>query len=344
MVLWINLGIIMSVVNDVLTDLHKRRSQQSYQDCLPFISEQDSPASSYLSRYILGVILFCTAGYVAYFYVYNAYPKNDQLAVYDFAYQATDETGSAVIFSTPNQVRDDYEHIQNLPSKVMPAEIVDTQKQEDFIFLPSERVKIQDAIIEDTKQISATKGVGVKSHETETQSVSFSSIDKTTANISRPDSEKKSKVSATKSTSITEPVNTQGSKSSRSNEARIANRTKDEDMLKQLMLNQPEKVWPYIQKILPQSSNKVGLMALGAQGEQRSRQYDTALELYQTLSQVEPRESKWRVGAAISYDALGDKQQALFSYQQSLQLSPLPPALFSFVTQRIAILNGASDE
>lgn len=341
MVLWIDLGVIMSVVNDVLTDLHKRRSQQIYQDCLPFISEQDSPVSSYLSRYILGAILFCTAGYAAYFYFYNVFPKNDQIAVYDFAYQASDATDHAVIFSTPIQVRDDYEPTPVLPSKVMPAEIVNTQKQGDFNFIPSERVKIQDAIIEDTKQAPATKSVGVTSYETERQPVSFIPLDKTTENVNHSVPEHNSKVRATESTKIAESVNTQASKS---NETRIANRTKDEDMLKQLMVNQPEKVWPYIQKILPQSSNKVGLMALGAQGEQRSRQYGTALELYLTLSQVEPRESKWRVGAAISYDALGDKQQALFSYQQSLQLSPLPPALFSFVTQRIAILNGASDE
>lgn len=118
----------------------------------------------------------------------------------------------------------------------------------------------------------------------------------------------------------------------------------DELLIRKLMVSNPEKVWPHIKKLLPNSNNQTSLIALGAQGEQRSKNHQNAIELYKTLSDIEPNESKWRVGSAISYDALSRYDDALVEYKKSLILNALPAPLYSFVKQRIAQLTGIDNE
>jgi len=107
-----------------------------------------------------------------------------------------------------------------------------------------------------------------------------------------------------------------------------------------LLTSSPEKILPLIKNSELNFENNPALLALAALGEQKSGKYQSSLLLYERLIQMEPDESKWKVGYAINLDKLNKKEQALPIYQESLKLPGLPVSLKEFVEKRIGILLG----
>ncbi|MFT5593876.1 MAG: hypothetical protein ACI8SR_002263 [Oceanicoccus sp.] len=314
MVFWFGLGNIMSVVNDVLRDLHQRRTQRRYAHDLSFSYER----------------------------VPNI--KSDNVVVVFFIVCILLISSSVYFFVMPNLIK---KHESFNDSKVTTAVKIsrpEVVKYDDMALAYTKNIK---PIIVDERD-----NIRIENHEVETQ-IKPSSKDIDVVDIKEVKNEKlavnngintkKEIINVVIEDAVTLPSFARTLAIKR-DPIIIKNRSQGENIIKTLMINEPEKVWPYIQKLLPKSNDNVSLLALGAQGEQRSNNHRTALSLYETLSEIEPNEAKWKVGSAISLDALSEEKQAIKFYEQSLELSPLPPALYNFVRQRIDKLKGLSHE
>lgn len=71
---------------------------------------------------------------------------------------------------------------------------------------------------------------------------------------------------------------------------------------------------------------------------QRQSRHDEAVNHYQIALQVSPRNGVWRVGYAISLQALGRIEDAKLAYKQALATRTLTPELTAFVEQKLAAL------
>ncbi|MGR6871717.1 hypothetical protein ACU6U9_05275 [Pseudomonas sp. HK3] len=328
----------MSVVNDILHDLHQRRSQQSYVHSVPFLDEQELTSKVNVSRHLfVMLIVLVISSLVLYFSILSKYEPNT-------LYENASRLGAQISPqpSTTGAV-DDANGILNISAT----------KREP---ITSEMVEPLN-VIDDTQLRLAVLSSAIKPAEK-----SFKATAVTPVATAQPEKTKKPIIKSAASISAvpislvpspsavspsvpnsSEPVY-QTRRVTKNSQSVVGNVSKDEDLIRKFMIAEPKKVWPYIQKILPVASNKIDLMALGAQGEQRSHQHQTALNLYRTLAEIEPNEAKWKVGSGISLDALSQHAQALRDYKQSLKLNRLPAALNTFVRQRIAQLSGPQHE
>ena len=306
----------MSVVNDILKDLHERRGQHQYITNIPFDFEDNSDSKrNVLTKFFFIAIILIVLSVIVYLAVLNTQSKQE------LSFDDSD-TSMGVEVNERSPVTFDHNHIYDSA-----IENIETEKS----ITVNEDIDIQALPVRNTIQsLSApafdkTKHSNLEQEHNKTQFVEPKKIIASSTNVSDQNIVVKD-VPNTQRSSIIKAVNN------------------DELLVRKLMLSNPEKVWPHIKKILPQSSNKISLIALGAQGEQRSKNHQNAIGLYKTLSEIEPGESKWRVGAAISFDALSKYDEALIEYKKSLKLNSLPSPLHSFVNQRIAQLTGADDE
>ena len=63
-----------------------------------------------------------------------------------------------------------------------------------------------------------------------------------------------------------------------------------------------------------------------------------AIDDYNVLSRLEPKNVRWQLGIAIAYDQLNDYVDAKFAYEQVKLIRDLPTNVDSFVNERISIL------
>lgn len=115
---------------------------------------------------------------------------------------------------------------------------------------------------------------------------------------------------------------------------------RDDLKLRIMVKDDPVAVWPYIKQNFPDFQKDVSLLALAAQGLQRSGQHDMAIGFYQQLVRLEPKDAKWRAALAISLEAKGDDQAAKQLYQIALSMPNLPAPLAQFSQKRLTLLNG----
>jgi|GEM_PF-1936443 len=115
---------------------------------------------------------------------------------------------------------------------------------------------------------------------------------------------------------------------------------RDDLKLRIMVKDDPVAVWPYIKQNFPDFQKDTSLLALAAQGLQRSGQHDMAIGFYQQLVRLEPNDAKWRAALAISLEAKGDDQAAKQLYQIALSMPNLPAPLAQFSQKRLSILNG----
>lgn len=115
---------------------------------------------------------------------------------------------------------------------------------------------------------------------------------------------------------------------------------RDDLKLRIMVKDDPVAVWPYIKQNFPDFQKDVSLLALAAQGLQRSGQHDMAIGFYQQLVRLEPNVSKWRAALAISLEAKGDDQAAKQLYKIALSMPNLPAPLAQFSQKRLTLLNG----
>jgi tetratricopeptide (TPR) repeat protein len=304
MVSWLGLGVSMSVVNDILKDLHQRRGQHQYMPNIPLDFEDgDVPKFNIVKRLSLLIMLFIAICALFYFSVLNL-PSKQASSFIEQIENITPERQDKGMAIEANEKNIVLSSIDN----TMPVESILINEVDKKEIIPSNQISKQKTILELNQN----------------KDLSSSPLNSNTKASIKPNSEKK--MPARNQKSVVKTV------------------SNDELLIRKLMVSNPEKVWPHIKKLLPKSNNQTSLIALGAQGEQRSKNHQNAIELYKTLSDIEPNESKWRVGSAISYDALSRYDDALVEYKKSLILNALPAPLYSFVKQRIAQLTGIDNE
>lgn len=110
---------------------------------------------------------------------------------------------------------------------------------------------------------------------------------------------------------------------------------KDELTLHMMVKHEPERVHQYIQKQFPDYLNHPTLLALATQGEQRSGRHQQAVNLYQQLIRLQPKQARWRAGMAISLESVGDRDNAKRMYQVALSMKGLPASLMNFSRRRL---------
>lgn len=113
----------------------------------------------------------------------------------------------------------------------------------------------------------------------------------------------------------------------------------DELKLHMMVKEQPKSVLPYIERNFPNFAQQPQLLALAAQGEQRSGNHQKAVNLYQQLIRMQPQQAKWRAGLGISLEAAGDAVSAARMYQLALSMDNLPIPLAKFSRNRLNILS-----
>lgn len=107
--------------------------------------------------------------------------------------------------------------------------------------------------------------------------------------------------------------------------------------LRLMLKDNPQDVLGYIQKNYHYQDNPV-LIAMAAQGQQRSGQHKSAVVLYRKLIRIQPNNAKWRSGIGISYEILGMVKKAKTSYKLALSLPNLPMPLRTFSENRLQSL------
>lgn len=112
----------------------------------------------------------------------------------------------------------------------------------------------------------------------------------------------------------------------------------DELKLHMMVKDEPQSVLPYIQKNFPNFSQHPQLLALAAQGEQRSGAHKKAITLYQQLIRLQPNDARWRAGLGISLVASGSRDGAARMYQLALRMDNLPSPLATFCRDRLQSL------
>lgn len=111
----------------------------------------------------------------------------------------------------------------------------------------------------------------------------------------------------------------------------------DQVKLRLMLKDNPQDVLGYIQKNYHYQDNPV-LIAMAAQGQQRSGQHKSAVVLYRKLIRIQPNNAKWRSGIGISYEILGMVKKAKSSYKLALSLPNLPMPLRTFSENRLQSL------
>lgn len=317
MVFWLGLGVSMSVVNDILKDLHQRRRQHHYIPNIPFDYGEDdvSKINAFKPHFIfIAIIIFI--GLMLYFAMLS-FSSQQELSVEEDAVNSLPTT-------VTDTITNDDDAIIALPALASsteeePVHINAVEVKASLLVADEIKPSYQPVLVEEKH--SKTKPLTSEIRHTEPKKIS---------NINKLETAKNSDVKSKANERGKEPV--------------IKSIQNDELLIRKLMVSQPEKVWPYIQKLLPKTNNKISLIAMGAQGEQRSKNHKNAIDLYKALAEIEPNEPKWRVGAAISLDALSKYDDALIEYQRSLSSNTLPAPLYSFVKQRITQLTGDQHE
>ena len=307
----------MSVVNDILKDLHQRRRQHHYIPNIPFeYGEDDVSKFNAFKPYFIFIVLIIFISLMLYFAMLS-FNSSQVLSVEEDAI-------NSLTTKVTDTITNDDDTIITLPTLVSSTEeksahINAVEVKAPLPVTDEMKPSYQPVLVEQKHNI--TKPLISEIRHTEAKKIS---------NINKLERAKNSDVKSKANERSKEPV--------------IKSIQNDELLIRKLMVSQPEKVWPYIQKLLPKTNNKISLIAMGAQGEQRSKNHQNAIDLYKALAEIEPNEPKWRVGAAISFDALSKYDDALIEYQRSLRSNTLPAPLYSFVKQRITQLTGDQHE
>jgi len=108
----------------------------------------------------------------------------------------------------------------------------------------------------------------------------------------------------------------------------------DQVKLRLMLKDNPQHVLGYIQKNYHYQDNPA-LIAMAAQGQQRSGKHKSAVVLYRKLIRLQPNNAKWRSGIAISYEILGMEKKAESAYKLALSMPNLPTALRAFSESRL---------
>lgn len=103
-------------------------------------------------------------------------------------------------------------------------------------------------------------------------------------------------------------------------------------------INQPERALSILVSAQTDDSTSLSFLSARAALAQQASEFQLALTDYQALIRQQPTEARWWLGHGICADKLNQRDNALVSYQQVIQLSQLSREVEQFVSQRIQAL------
>lgn len=317
----------MSVIHDVLKDLHDRHRQQQLDECLPFMKDNVAePNKRKWLLYSTWIVTFACLYLVVNLSVLRE-PLHDPLN--GFLSMVNPITRDASDHEVVPGLKPEIKFSQNPHENNLMGEdaiLSKTLEQSDQInpvpleYLDSKKTVIKEAEIIHQEIENTTT---VRNEKSLSQAINEDSIKEQASDIKRA---KASPIVKYKS---------------QENMRAVAVSTQsilDEGRIKLWMKDEPKKVWPYIKNHVPDFMNHTHLIALSAQAEQRSEHHEQAMYLYNVLINREPRQGRWKIGMAISLDAQGNQGSAKTYYQQGLSDQSLPAALKQFTYQRLQLL------
>jgi hypothetical protein len=319
----------MSVVNDVLKNLNQRQSQHQVAGAAPFFYEEDNNSNKWLWLGFALAMVSCSvlAGVI---YIQNSTGKNDSLsASYGEHIQASTKTApvklsvelpadlflaDSMTANSAAKVKDNSAMDLNGFSKVDTVVSIESK-----VFVP---VQIQ------------TKPIPVKLKPVKLKPVKLKPVKPKPAQVIA----QKTQVSKA-SASVVAAINSGDVITAKSNLALASKKVQEEVQLRLLLKENPKAVLPMIKRKFQNFKSNPVLLALAAQGQQRSGDHQSAVQLYSALIPLEPGQSKWRAGLAISLESLGDIKNSIRLYQLALSMDNLPMSLKRFSQGRLARLN-----
>lgn len=313
----------MSVVNDVLKDLDNRRRKQRISDCISFVYEDDPVPTriNYLTVLSWAVIGVFVCLLIAIYYPNKLAPSSD---------------GHMVPLQSDNQLIEKESVLLDEASYDRLELKLDTKDKIEG------KVEVNSAPNVTQQDLGSRLIVDAENPPINLLQSGINSKANATVNndvITDPSIEFV-KHSNTRHENVLTVVNS----SKQNHQVTSVKKRKNLELnLKQLLKTHPHKVWPYIQDELKQNKDSIAMLALGAQGQQRSGQHNSAIQLYQRLLDIQPSEPRWKVGLAISLDNLGKSDQALIFYQQGMYSGKLDRALQDFVSGRITQIKNRSN-
>lgn len=326
----------MSVIHDVLKDLHDRHRQQQLDECLPFIKEEMGEPNTrrWLGYAAWIVTLSCV------YLVVNVTTFRETL--YDPATAIIPETNpipqDLLNHSVTSIVKlEDQANTEINDQDIMKEAILRQPLQQSNEIFSDSKENLDRKIDINGNEILTNQDNEYSKHDSELDSFQYETkkyINKKN-DVQRDDSESHNIKRELGKSSLSINPNSQINMRAVSVSSQSIF---DEGRIKLWMQSEPQKVWPYIKSNVPDFINHIHLIALSAQAEQRSDHHDQAMYLYNLLINREPKQGRWKIGMAISLDAQGNQGAAKTYYQQGLSDQSLPVALKQFAYQRLQLL------
>jgi tetratricopeptide (TPR) repeat protein len=329
----------MSVVNDVLKNLNQRQAQHQVAGAAPFFYEEENNSNKWLWLGFALAMVSCSvlAGII---YMQNSAGKNDSLSASSgeqiqsstkmAPVELSVELPAELFLADPMAANSAAQAKDNSAADLNGFSKVDTVASiESKVFAP---VPMQTKPIQ-AKPIQA-KSIQAKSIQAKPMPVKPKAVKPKPAQVIA----QKTQVSKA-SASVVAAINSGDVISAKSNLALASRKVQEEVQLRLLLKENPKAVLPMIKRKFPNFKSNPGLLALAAQGQQRSGDHQSAVQLYSALIPLEPRQSKWRAGLAISLESLGDIKNSIRLYQLALSMDNLPMSLKRFSQGRLARLS-----
>jgi tetratricopeptide (TPR) repeat protein len=296
----------MSVVNDVLKNLDQRQSQRQVSGGSPFFYEQERSNNRWL-WFGLVLAIACCSIMAAFIYVQYS------VAEKELSHQVVPLEMERIIYQLPEDL-----FISEAVEQELNAVI--THELNDFT-------------VNNNQDISTFKNQAVKKPETDKPVIKKQPLENSKQVIA-----KKTQASEA-SESVVAAINSGNSVAARSNLEQASRKVQEEVQLRLLLKDNPAQVFSRIKSKYRDYRNNPTLLALAAQGEQRAGFHNSAVQLYKALIPLEPEQSKWRAGLAISLEGLGDTVSAKRLYELALSMNNLPGSLRRFSEIRLKRLS-----
>lgn len=315
----------MSVVNDVLKNLDQRHSQRAVAGGSPFFYEEESSNNKWLWFGLALAVISC--GIMAAF-------------IY-LQYSVADSGLSQQIVSVETESL-----IDELPEDLFIVEAVEQELNADI----AEGISgdLNGFTVKNNQDIPDFKNEVVKKTVVEQPTIKTSTIKKPVVEkpVTRQQPLENAKQVIAKKTqaskaseSAVAAINSGDSAAARSNLEQASRKVQEEVQLRLLLKDNPAQVYLRIKSKYRDYKNNATLLALAAQGEQRAGLHNSAVQLYKALIPLEPEQSKWRAGLAISLEGLGDTGSAKRLYELALSMNNLPGSLRRFSEIRLKRLS-----
>ncbi len=315
----------MSVVNDVLKNLDQRQSQHQVVGGSPFFYEEESSNNKWL-WFGLAVAVVCCGIMAAFIYLqYSLVDKGLSQQVVPI------EMGNI---------------IDELPEDLFIAEVLEQELNTDIKEVITEDLNgftVNNDQHKATLNNQVVKKIVVETPSIRTPAIKKPVLEKSVIKKQPADNSKQVIAKKTQTSKASESavaaINSGNSAAARSNLEQASRKVQEEVQLRLLLKDNPAQVFLRIKSKYRDYNSNATLLALAAQGEQRAGLHNSAVQLYKALIPLEPEQSKWRAGLAISLEGLGDTDSAKRLYELALSMNNLPGSLRRFSENRLKRLS-----